>query len=300
MKQVGFVGASGLMGHGIAKNVQAAGYPLTFTQRKESERTADLLAAGATVAPDYPTLAANSDVVILCVTASNDVEEVVTGLLSGGNAREGLIVVDTSTSEPSSTARLAAQCAAAGVRFVDAPLTLGPAQAEAGTLNVLVGADEALYQELLPLIETFAGNIFHCGGVGSAHAVKLLNNFVVHAPIAALAEAYAVAAKQGIDPKVLQDVLNVGSLKSLLLDNIGKSLYGDYTGMQFALGNARKDMRYYSRLAGELGVPPLIGDGVHEAFAIAVALGYGESFVPSIVEAAQKLNDVEIRAHDAE
>lgn len=133
--QVGFVGVTGLMGHGMAGNILAAGLPLAYTLRKPSERVADLAAAGAVRVENPAALGRACDVVVLCVTSSADVEEVVTALLTA--PREGLVVVDTSTSEPSVTRRLAADCAEKGVRFVDAPVTRGPAEAEAGTLNVM-------------------------------------------------------------------------------------------------------------------------------------------------------------------
>ena len=151
MQRIGFIGASGLMGHGMAKNLRAKGYPLTLTVHRNRERVADLLAAGAMLAATPAEMARHSDIVFLCVTGSPQVEEAVTGpegLLAG--AAKGLVIVDTSTAEPESTNRLRGICAAKGVFFVDAPLARTPTEAEAGKLNVMVGADAAQFAHSFP------------------------------------------------------------------------------------------------------------------------------------------------------
>ena len=139
MQRIGFIGASGMMGHGMAKNLRAKGWPLALTVHRQRERVADLLAAGATQAASPKALAADSDIVFLCVTGSPQVEASVlgdSGLLAGAN--QGLLIVDTSTSEPDSTARLREACAARGVRFIDAPLARTPVEAEAGKRGLVV------------------------------------------------------------------------------------------------------------------------------------------------------------------
>ncbi|MCB1252967.1 MAG: NAD(P)-dependent oxidoreductase [Austwickia sp.] len=292
---VGFIGASGMMGHGMAKNVAAAGYPLAYTVHRSP--VADLDALGARRVADPAELGATCDVVIICVTGSPQVETVVQGpkgLLT--RPRDGLVIIDASTSEPSSTARLAATALAKGVRYVDAPLTQGPAEAAAGTLNSLVGADDATFERVLPLVSTYSANVIHCGGTGAGHTVKLLNNFAVQAMANALAESFAVAAKAGVDPRVLVDVIAAGHLDCAFLHKMDRTLDGDYDVMRFELDNARKDMRYYVRLAGDQGVTSVVGQGVLSGLTLAHALGYGHEFVPSIVKAQAQLNGIEIRA----
>ncbi|MDE2359017.1 MAG: NAD(P)-dependent oxidoreductase, partial [Betaproteobacteria bacterium] len=134
--KIGFVGI-GLMGHGIAKNLVAKGYPLVLKLHRNRAGAQDLLAAGATEAVSHAALARESDIVILCVTGAPEVEEVVLGaegLASG--AKAGLVIVDTSTSEPATTARIRDALAPKGVRFVDAPLARTPVEAELGRLNI--------------------------------------------------------------------------------------------------------------------------------------------------------------------
>src|SRR5690349_6578527 len=128
MATIGFIGASGLMGHGMARNLLAKGHELALTVHRNRDRVADLLAAGAVECASAQALAERSEIVFLCVTGSPQVEESVDALLPG--ARAGLVVVDCSTSEPASSARLAERCAGAGATFVDAPLARTPVEAE--------------------------------------------------------------------------------------------------------------------------------------------------------------------------
>ena len=291
--RVGFVGASGLMGHGMAKNLVAAGHDLHYTVR--TREPAGLAEAGATRAADLAALGRECEVVFICVTSAADVEATVTG--PGGlltDPRDGLVIVDSSTSDPGTTLRLSGDCAASGVSFIDAPLTRGPAEAEAGRLNVLVGAAPEDLARIRPLLDTFAENVVHAGPTGAGHTVKLLNNFVVQAHATALAEAFAVSAKVGVDPSVLVDILSRGPADNRMLANMAATLDGDFTAMQFGLDNARKDVRYYTRLAADAGVPTSVGDGVHEQLALASALGFGGEFVPSLVKGQAKLNGVRI------
>ncbi|MFM8756809.1 MAG: NAD(P)-dependent oxidoreductase, partial [Limnohabitans sp.] len=224
MKHIGFVGASGLMGHGMAKNIRAKGFELSITVHQRSEPVQDLLAAGARRVAGYADLAA-CDAVVICVTGSPQVEAVVagpSGLLS--QARPGLIVIDTSTSEPDSTRRLTALCRDKGVVFVDAPLTRTPVEAEAGKLNTMVGASQAVFEQIAPLLQAYCENVFHVGETGAGHIIKLLNNFVAQAICTAAAEAFAVGTKAGVDVRQLVRVVSAGGANSGLVQAMAKTL----------------------------------------------------------------------------
>lgn len=295
MQRIGFIGASGLMGHGMAKNLRAKGYPLAITVHRNRERVADLLAAGATLAATPAALAKSCDIVFLCVTGSPQVEASVSGpegLLAG--AARGLTIVDTSTAEPDSTHRLRALCEAQGVQYIDAPLARTPVDAEAGTLNVMVGATETQFAQLEPVLKAFAENVFHVGAPGAGHVIKLLNNFIAQASCTAVAEAFAVGQKAGIDLKKLIELMSKGLVNSGLVQIMAKTLDGDLGGMKFELNNARKDVRYYTHLAENLAVPTVVGEAVHQSLALACALGYGEKYVPSLVEAQEKITGAKI------
>ena len=290
MAILGFIGASGLMGHGMARHLLARGYALHLTVHRNADRVADLLAAGAQQAASPAALAAACDTVFLCVTGSPQVEAVVSGpqgLLAG--ARPGLMIVDCSTSEPDSTQRLRASCAAQGVELVDAPLSRTPVEAEAGKLNVMVGATPEVFAALQPLLACFAENIFHVGGPGAGHVIKLLNNFIAQAICTATAEAFAVGQRAGVDLRELVALVGKGPVNCGLFQAMAKTLDGTLDGLKFELDNARKDVRYYTHLAENLGVPSVVGEGVHQSLALASALGYGKGFVPALVQAQEKL-----------
>ena len=290
MSTIGFVGASGLMGHGMARNLIKQGHTLKLTVHRNSDRVADLLEAGALRAEHAAALAASCEVVFLCVTGSPQVEALIRGpqgLLAG--AKPGLLIVDCSTSEPDSTTALRAECAAAGVVLVDAPLARTPVEAEAGKLNVMVGADAAVFQRLEPLLRCFAENVFHVGGPGAGHVIKLLNNFIGQAICTATAEAFAVGQRAGVDLRQLVALISQGAVNSGLFQAMARTLDGDLTGLKFELDNARKDIRYYTHLAENLAVPTVVGEAVHQSLTLASALGYGKAYVPSLVQAQEKL-----------
>ncbi len=295
MQKIGFIGASGLMGHGMAKNLLAKGHPLAITVHRNRQRVADLLGSGAKQVDSFAALAKNCDIVFICVTGSPQVEAAVAGangLLSG--APKGLMIVDCSTAEPESTNKLREQCAAAGVTYVDAPLARTPVEAEAGKLNVMVGASDADFGTLEPVLKCFAENVFHVGGPGAGHVIKLLNNFIAQAICTATAEAFAVGQRAGIDPRKLVELVSAGAVNSGLFQAMAKTLSGDMAGLKFELDNARKDIRYYTHLAESLTIPTIVGEAVHQSLSLASALGHGKKFVPSLVEAQEQLTGAKI------
>jgi 3-hydroxyisobutyrate dehydrogenase-like beta-hydroxyacid dehydrogenase len=259
---------------------------------RNRDAVADLAALGAKVV-DSPAGLGSCDAVLICVTGSPQVEAVMTGakgLLSA--AKRGLIIIDTSTSEPESTAKLAALCAQAGVVYVDAPLGRSPVQAEEGKLNTMVGATAEVFAQIQPILATYCENIFHVGGPSAGHIVKLLNNFVAQAICTATAEAFAVGAKAGIDPAELVKVITAGPVNNGLFQAMAKTLGGDFAGLKFELDNARKDLRYYTHLAEMVNVPSFVGEAVHQSLATASNLGFGGEYVPSLVRAQEKLTGV--------
>ena len=292
---VGYIGASGLMGHGMAKNLIAKGQKLAITVHKQRDRVKDLLDAGATLADNVAALGASCDIVLICVTGSPQVEAVVSGpdgLLSKPKA--GLIIVDCSTSEPHSTTHLRELAHSKGVVFVDAPLARSPVEAEAGRLNIMVGATQATFAKVEPVLKCCAENVFHVGEPGAGHAIKLLNNFIGQAIVAATAEAFAVGKRAGIDPKQLVSLVSAGPVNSGLFQAMAKTLDGDMEGLKFELDNARKDIRYYTHLAEGMAVPTLMGEAVHQSLSMASALGFGKKYVSSMVEAQERINSIQL------
>jgi 3-hydroxyisobutyrate dehydrogenase-like beta-hydroxyacid dehydrogenase len=293
--RIGFIGI-GLMGHGMAKNLLAKGFPLAFIVHRDRSRLADLLAAGAREIKTASELARESDVVILCVTGSPQVEQNVfgdAGLLSAAHA--GLTVIDTSTAEPGSTAKIREAFAAKGATYVDAPLARTPKEAEEGRLNTMVGAEDATFERLKPVFAAYCENIFHVGPPGAGHTLKLVNNFMAMTIVASIGEAFAVAAKAGVKLDKLFEVVSLGALNSPIFQMMaGGAVKGDLTRMKFTIQNASKDMRYYTHLAESLPIPSFVGEAVHQSFAQAVSMGLGDRMVPSMIEAQERVNALRI------
>ena len=288
MKKIGFIGL-GLMGHGMAKNLLKKGHALSFFVHRNRSNLADLLDLGGKEVSSAKALIEQSDVVILCVTGTPQVEaNVYGGLLEG--ARQGQIVVDCSTAMPESTDRIRADFEKKGVRFVDAPLARTPQHAEDGKLNCMVGADDGTFAELKPVLEKFCENIFHVGGPGSGHKIKLVYNFVAMAHAAIVCESLAACAKVGLSLENFFRLVSAGGANSNMFQMlVPKALKGELDGLMFTLGNAKKDIDYYQHM-----VSGPMGAALHQVLVQANALGLGEKFVPSLIEAYERVNALQI------
>ncbi len=295
--RIGFVGL-GLMGHGMAKNLVTKGYPLAVRAHRNRKPLEDILAAGAKEVSSNADLARGNDVVFLCVTGAPQVEEIVNGKDGIATAAHpGLIVVDTSTSEPATTTKMRDDLGAKGVLFVDAPLARTPVEAELGKLNIMVGADDATFAKLRPVLGAFCENIIHAGPPGHGIVLKLINNFIAQAIATATAEACAAAAKSGLSLEKLHQVISAGGVNSGIFQMmVGRMLEnrGDLSGLKFTIDNARKDLRYYTHFAESLPVSAVVGEAVHQSLVNASLLGFGDKYVASLIEAQEKLNGVAI------
>jgi 3-hydroxyisobutyrate dehydrogenase-like beta-hydroxyacid dehydrogenase len=293
--RIGFIGL-GLMGHGIAKNLVTKGFPLTVRLHRNRASAADILAAGAAEVSTGAELARVSDVIILCVTGSPQIEEIVygeAGIMSA--ARDGLIVIDTSTAEPASTAKIRDDFARKGTKYVDAPLARTPKEAEEGRLNTMVGADEATFAQLKPVLSAYCENVIHVGPPGHGHMLKLVNNFIAQAIATATAEACAACAKSGVSIRKLHEIISAGAVNSGIFQMmVGRMLEGDMAGLKFTLVNAMKDLRYYTHFAESLPVSAIVGEAVHQSLVNANLMGFGDKYVPSLIEAQEKLAGVKI------
>ena len=295
MQKIGFIGI-GLMGHGMAKNLLKKGHPLCFLVHRNRSNIKDLIDGGGKEVSKPKDMMAASDVVILCVTGTPQVEANVygpSGLLEA--ARKGQIVIDCSTAQPESTERIRADFAAKDVKFVDAPLARTPVQAEEGKLNCMVGADAETFAAVKPVLEKFCENIFHVGAPGAGHKIKLINNFLALGIAALTCESLAVAAKVGIDLAVFEKLISAGGANSAMFQMIvPKALKGDLTGLLFTLANAKKDIGYYQQMAAGAPFAGAMGGALFQTLVQANALGLGEKFVPSLIEAHEKVNAVQI------
>ena len=292
---IGFIGL-GMMGHGMARNLLAKGYGLRFIAHRNRANLADLLAAGAVEVHSRADLARSADAVVLCVTGTPQVEDIVyggQGLLAA--AEPGLLVIDTSTAEPASAARVRAGFAARGVHYVDAPLARTPKEAEEGRLNTMVGARDEDFARARPILATFCENIIHVGPPGHGHVLKLISNMLAMTMAASIAEAMAAAAKSGLSLHKVFEVISAGGVNSGIFQlMVGKALQGDLGGLKFAIANGQKDLRYYTHLTEMLPTTSFLAEAAHQSFVQASNLGLGESYIASLLQAQEKLNNVSI------
>jgi len=297
IKRIGFVGL-GLMGTGMAKNILAKGFSLTVLAHRNRQPVDDLISRGAKEAATAADLARESDVVILCVTGSPQVDDVLTrpdGLLEG--MRPGLVVVDSSTGDPDFAVRAEAAVRARGGIYVDAPVNRTPKEAEEGRLNVLIGADAAVVENLRPVLETYSESIHHLGPVGSGHKAKLIHNFIAQGNAVILAEAFSAAAKVGLDLRSFADLCRLSGAHSRTFDRlIPFVLEGDDSNQKFALRNAVKDMRSYTHLAEMAPATAFVAQAVHQTFVLATALGHGDKYIAHLFDVMGEINGTRVRA----
>jgi 3-hydroxyisobutyrate dehydrogenase-like beta-hydroxyacid dehydrogenase len=283
-RKIGMVGI-GMMGHGIAANLLKHGHALALFEHAGNQPVDDLKAAGAQGCTSLQELAARSEIVILVLTGSPQVEAVLTG--AGGvlaGLRPGTVVIDCSTAIPSSTARMAQAVQAAGGRFLDSPMTRTPKEAAEGRLNLLVGGDAALLQECREVLQCFAENITHVGPVGAGHSMKLLHNYVSLGMVTLLAEAAACAERNGVAADAFVDVLAKGGGGGIALERMKPYLLArDTSGLRFSIANARKDLDYYNTMAADAQAPQQVAAAVLRTLEQALAKGGDQALVPELV-----------------
>lgn len=290
-ERIGFIGI-GLMGQGMAANILAKGYPLAVMGHRNRVPVDELVARGAREAGTARELANRSDIVLLCVTGSADVEALVfgpEGLLAG--AHPALVVVDCSTADPVSTKRVAAALAERGAAFADAPMGGTPANTAAGTASCMVGADEATFARIAPVLGCFASKVTHLGPVGDGHTMKLINNFVSLGYAALYAEALTLAAKSGIEPARFDSVIGTSRMSCPFYETFMRwVLERDPNAHLFTMRNALKDVTYLETLAHSVGLANPLGNAVKNGLAVAVATGRGDLHIPMLSDVVAEMN----------
>jgi 3-hydroxyisobutyrate dehydrogenase len=227
------------------------------------------------------------DVILLSLPDSKVVESVVYG--DGGllaASREGQVIADLSTAAPASTRELNKQFAAKGVSFLDAGVSGGAAAAEAGTLTVMVGGDEAMLDRIRPVLDCISAKIFYCGAPGSGHTAKLLNNFLNAVCLAATAEAMVAGKKAGLDMETLLNIINSSSgVNFASMNRFTRIIHGDYLKGGLTNTLMMKDVMLYTELIADLGVAGLNATGPLASFGLAKSLGYADQISNRVVDA---------------
>ncbi|MCC5881479.1 MAG: NAD(P)-dependent oxidoreductase [Halomonas sp.] len=255
----------GQMGGNMALTLQTAGFDVTGSDLFESARQRLSERGLPVVAPDQLPL---SDVYLLSLPTSAQVREVIEaspGLL--GLAPRGSVIVDTSTSDPAVSRELATKVQAAGLAWLDAPVSGGPKGAATGRLGMLLGGETATIERLAPMLEAMSARYTHVGGPGSGHVVKLANNYLCAAHLLTTAEAVAMAARAGVDPAACLAGLNSGSGRSAVSEvNFPEWILSGRFDSGFTTGLMRKDLRLARDAAKRLDMPPGLLDAVVEAW----------------------------------
>jgi 3-hydroxyisobutyrate dehydrogenase len=253
VERIGFLGL-GTMGAAMAGHLVRSGRTVTVWNRTPG-RAADLVEAGATEADSPAAVAGASDVVLLCVSDTPDVEAVLFG--TGGvaeAARRGLLVIDCSTIAPGATRAMAGRLAEAGVDLADAPVSGGSEGAQKATLTIFVGAEPAVFERARPILEVIGKTITHVGPVGSGQAVKAVNQVILAGTYLGVAEGIVLALKAGLDVDQVVGALGGGAAQSWVLANrSGRMLANDYP-LGFKVALHLKDLGIALGLAAESGV----------------------------------------------
>lgn len=295
IENVGFIGL-GIMGRSMAANLLKAGYSLTVWNRTASRMT-PLVDAGARGAASPRDVAATADVVITMVTDSPDVEQVLfgdDGVIHG--ARPGTIVVDMSTISPRHTVEMARRLAEKQIHMLDAPVTGGDVGARDGTLSIMVGGDEGVFERCRPLFEAMGRHIVHVGPSGAGQTVKLANQVIVALHLLAMAEGLAFAAKAGVDLEKMLSVVQKGAAGSWALDNLApRVLRGDYEP-GFMVRLQQKDLRLALEAADAADLP-LVGTSLVQQLLRSVqAYGGDDDGTQAIVQALERLGNFQLSA----
>ena len=248
--KIGFIGL-GIMGRPMALNLLKGGHQLTVWARR-AVSMAPLIEAGATAAVSAGQAAEDVDLVISMVADAPDVAEVMAAVAA--SAKPGLVAVDMSTIAPAAARRIGESLAAAGVDFLDAPVSGGEVGAIAGTLSIMAGGSEAAFARALPAFECLGKNIVHVGSAGAGQVTKAANQIVTGMGVLAVAEAFAFASKNGVDRSKVREALLGGFAYSKILENHGQRMLDRNFKPGFKSWMHEKDLNIVMQTAHELGL----------------------------------------------
>jgi 3-hydroxyisobutyrate dehydrogenase len=297
--RIGFVGL-GTMGAPMALNLVRAGYALAVYNRSDRPGAQAVAAAGAQRVLSPAAAAAGADVAITMVRDSPDVEEVVfgeQGIVHG--IGRGATVIDMSTISPRATRQIAARLRDRGVAMLDAPVSGGQAGAAAGTLSVMVGGDQAVFDDCLPILQAMGRNINRLGGHGAGQTAKLCNQIAVAVNNLAMAEALMLAAASELDLEKVLAAISGGAGGSWYLSNLGpRILKGDFAP-GFTVDLQQKDLRLVLDAAGDVRLALPGVSLVHQLFNLVQRWGGGSEGVQALIQAYERPAGLEARTPGA-
>ncbi len=292
---IGFIGI-GNMGTLMSRNLLKAGYSLVVYDLRE-EAMEELVKAGAQKGSSPQDVASRSSVIITMLPASPDVEAVVlgpAGVIEG--AKSGNIIIDMSSSYPTSTKMIAERLATKGIRMLDAPVSGGTKGAREGTLSIMVGGREEDYEECRPIFEAMGHNIYYVGKIGAGHTVKALNNLCSACSMIITSEALVVATKLGLSPSKVIEVINSSSGRSWSSQfKFPTFVLNDAFNSGFSIGLMNKEAEMATQLGRELHIPMFVGTMVQQVYSYAVGQGRGNDCHTAIVKLIEDWGSVKVR-----
>jgi len=287
--RIGFVGL-GLMGSAMVGRLQDCNYQLTVLGNKDRTGLDQALTRGALEAASGLDLAKQSDVIMLCMGTSDQVEERILGeqgIISGLSS--GKIIIDFGTSLPSSTKEISSKIADTGAVILDAPLGRTPHHAKDGLLNIMASGDNDAFDAVRTILENLGENVFYLGDLGTGHTIKLMNNFFGMTIANAMAEVFAVADAAGVSRQTVYKVISAGPLHSSMMDFISAfGLEGDKSKLEFAIKNAFKDVSYYRLMTQNLGINSIMSESASKALSQANNDGYANAMVCEMIDFFKK------------
>jgi 3-hydroxyisobutyrate dehydrogenase-like beta-hydroxyacid dehydrogenase len=296
MAKVAFFGP-GIMGEPMAGHLLANGHQVVVVPHRNRAPIDRLVARGAKEAAHPAEAAAQTDVAVMILPTSLEVEDKIFGAQGlASTMKPGYTIIDMSTSYPADTRRLAARLAAAGGRFLDAPVTGGPKGAREATLTIMVGGDAALLDAMRPVLSAMGKLIYRFGDIGAGHTAKLIQNLITIVANAAIAEGFALAAKAGLDLTTFFQMLSTSTANSPALQSVVPKVFSrDFDTVGFRLDLVYKDLKQAAAMAREIGVPLFATNGAVELLHLAKVSGFGEQDGSAVIRGLEKLLGLEVR-----
>lgn len=288
--EVGFVGL-GKMGRPMTQRLLAAGHTVHVFNR--SRPAIDQLAGeGATPAASAAEVASRADIIMTALPTPESVETVYAEMAQ--QARSGQIYIDHSTVSPGLNRKCAELLKSKHAEFLDAPVSGGPAGAQAGTLTVMTGGDQAVFDRALPVLQAFGKNIRLCGGLGAGQVVKLVNQLLVGIHTSAIAEAAVFGVRFGADPQVVLEVIGTSFGGSTMMTrNLPRFISRDFSPAT-PVGLILKDLGLIHDEAKAGGIPLLLGGLVEQRFSEAYARGMGDEDMAALVKLWEEPSGVDV------
>lgn len=289
---IGFIGL-GLMGQAMCNYMLDQGYTLTIMANRSREAVDAAVERGAIEVSTPKEIAEQSDIIMLCMDTSASVESRMygdDGVIAG--LSDGKVVIDFGTSLPSSTNKIGADVAKADGHYLDSPIGRTPAHARDGLINLMCSGEKAAYDKVEPVLKDIGENVFYLGDLGSGHTIKLINNFFGMTVSSAMAEAFAMADKMGVDRQQLYDVMSAGPLHSGMMDFVkAYAVDGDPSMLAFAIKNAAKDVGYYSQMSKDAGADSIMSKSTLHALETARDNGMADDMVSEMYDFYKKALD---------